>query len=370
MPAYTRFLDIHLIHSSGWYDMARDIAPMAVHQRDRHGLVPQCLLTIPQMVQDGGGVVAPKWSRIRKDTGYVAIAVPVPRVAKALPGDALLAVEWVCAGGHVGKIRINGHGDGRGGMEARNARRQQPEQAGAERLVAWLAMNGLKTGTPVEGRLTAGLTTLALSFCFAGRGDGSGGANGAGALNPGPNSAVAVAVETLRERGFLGVEVTGSNEMVSLSLGRFEQIVDRPALLGVASRQDVWRTEDAWTFQNRQGGGAEIRVPPDLTVRPGDGDAPARIEIPAHYRAVPVVPDEPDGGWYLLTPCYHLPPGWRVVPGTDGRPDHIPLPTGFAPATGEDAANRLVNPNATAEDDGREIVELLSHSAVKVRAVS
>ncbi|MGC2657945.1 MAG: hypothetical protein WA324_08195 [Bryobacteraceae bacterium] len=114
-------------------------------------------------------------------------------------------VNWVSGGG-LGKIRFNCHGDGEGYLEM--VSKGVAHSIPANCLGDWLGANGL-----TEKR---NLKAISLNLCMAAKHFLTPAVLQNGQYSPAEGSAVDLLAKTLGSRGVTGVEVTGSNENVTM----------------------------------------------------------------------------------------------------------------------------------------------------------
>ncbi|ACJ00100.1 hypothetical protein [Rhodospirillum centenum] len=377
MPDYTRYLDVFLTHSSGWYDFAGEVLEQANHQTAAHGLAQQVLIAgVPAAGTPGGAVLTPQLPTPALNvSGYVGVVVPVAHIAGAVVNPAYQQyVQWVGDTGQIGKIRINSHGDGQGHFLMYDQAHAASDAANAAQLVAWLAANGLPqptiglVDTVFGNKASNGLVTLAFAFCMAARGPGEGASQSllSGALSPGPNSAVADAVTALRAQGWRGVEVTGSNEITASTGGRQNQAVRAPSMTSLGFPAGM----DFQTDAGPDGTGTQITVPHGFLVEYSYWSGTGRIRIPPTCTVTPDpanVTNNPSGGWDIQAPAYHIPAGWLVTRDPGGAGGSMATPAGWqvTPSLNAQGGGILFNPDVNAGE-----WQPLTHSDVKVRAIS
>lgn len=373
MAEYDRFWELHVIAPNGWYDFANGIAGQHNHQLEQHAakLLGSMMLVTP-LDAKGADTVTPValGGRHPPQSGYVASAVSATEIiAATVSADVQALVSWVNDPGHVGKLRINAHGDGMGrlGMADSAAHDAAMTWMNGDAVAAWLAANGLTAAasewvSSLAGKKKRnGLVTITMAVCMGARhGAAASQMNLSGtSSSPAPNSVVARVVGELRRRKLTGIEVTGSNELTIIhsQSGKFYRSVGMPPLGG------------GWdTSADRM----SIKVPIGWTVKPNWIRPGGEIEIPKRYayRPLPentqrssfngwelyVAGDAEDTvtiytGWSVDPPRRVLEPplGWRVKSGGTDRAGTIwRMPGG--------------------RDEGA--VELLAHSAAKVREIS
>ena len=211
-------------------------------------------------------------------------------------------IKWVNDEAHLGKIRINCHGDGRGqvGMPSKSG---DELYVGAAHLVAWLLANGL---TDVANRSkkrrsneNRGLATISLALCMAGMSGVK-----KSKLNfrqtssrAAPGSVIAVVVGELKKAKLRGIEVTGSNEIVKV--------------LGGKLGRSNWNMLP-WDYSvgpNKRG--SQFNVPNGWKVTSYKLKRGGEVHVPKQYAMIGTVPN---GGWELKSSrdSVFIPPGWIV----------------------------------------------------------
>jgi len=149
MAEYDRFWELHITGTNGYYDFAPSIRDQANHQLEAHDdkLVAKRLLVTPKDHR-GPGIISRVANGVKglPPQGYVATCLSVIDMATPTntPDDRAL-VAWINDPAHVGKLRINAHGNGMGqfGMADGAGADFKVFYRDADAVVAWLAANGL-----------------------------------------------------------------------------------------------------------------------------------------------------------------------------------------------------------------------------------
>src|SRR5262249_47379547 len=125
-------------------------------------------------------------------------------------------VEWVSHADHIGKIRLNAHGDAGGiismGTDRIGSGLRQSHAIEANLFAMFLVVNELvnpwlKSYERSKG-YAKGLTTIALALCHA--------AEDTDQTKKDPTSAIKKVTTTLTDYGFTDIEVTGSVSSVAI----------------------------------------------------------------------------------------------------------------------------------------------------------
>lgn len=230
--ATDRFLDIHLLSRDGWYDFGANIQSGQAYQSGKNGseLGPdhQILVTAPA---GGGNATLLKAKTSPPERGFIAIGVRIDELEQNQVRNDEYAqlIEWVSDPSHKGKLRLNAHGAGAGHIYMHNSKINQGGARKVDDILIghfplWLQTHSLKqkpTKTHLWGLLQSnspvrerGLVTICLALCHAANPDPIG--LGKSAL---PDfSCVDLVSLLLRDRGFLGIEVTGGMTESSVAL--------------------------------------------------------------------------------------------------------------------------------------------------------
>lgn len=298
MADYDRFWDLHISAQSGWYDFATLIETQGVQQWVAHReQLPDALNLITPRFAMGPTFIypVPLGSTPLPHTGWVASMVRIDQILnRQRDKDFQALVAWVDSPVHVGKLRVNVHGNLDGTFTMGDRRHVYGDQ-----LIDWLAANQLKEvqWTSSGKKRSSGLVTLALFACYSARYGAesvAGGANGtSGSLVPG--SAMARVVSGLRRHKLHGIEVTGSNE-AQVAGGHFWVQGARSRVVGPPPLS----TDGSWT---RGFDGRSVQVGRGWTVSPSPSGYGGTVTIPARYTVHPGPTNphrKPPQGWLLV----------------------------------------------------------------------
>jgi hypothetical protein len=120
---YTRILDLHITAEDGWYEFAGDIDDMTEYSTDRSAdkgceLDVVYMRTLQKGLPPHGACVemGQAGQELPRHAGLVHCPISVKDLRSiqndnARPGALVQALNWVSDKEHVGKIRINAHGD-------------------------------------------------------------------------------------------------------------------------------------------------------------------------------------------------------------------------------------------------------------------
>lgn len=269
--AYDRFLDVHVKNGSN-YDFEKDVQRQRLYQEQRHKFTSYDL--------HNANLDLVLYRELRKYQ-YVNIAVDIGDIDKGDPSKGIRKlISWVSSPNHKGKLRINVHGDGEGNICMDDDKGYSMEVPAAK-IVTWLVSNGLQ-----QGGADKGLKTISLALCEAARFQ-----NTPALVLPGGDSATAAAASAvsqvvggLRQNGFHGIEVTGSNEIVSTGnagkgiKGQLGRCIDIPSY---------------WKLSPEKEGEYSVRIRPPFSVRSDGPDSPGHIWLPSRYK----LSDRNQDGW-------------------------------------------------------------------------
>jgi hypothetical protein len=369
MADYDRFWELHVIALNGWYDFANGITGQHNHQIEQHTAKLQgSMLLLTPLGAAGAATVTPValGGRNPPQSGYVASAVSAADVVAAtVSADVQALVAWINDAGNIGKLRINAHGDGMGrlGMAHSAAHDAPMTWMNGDAVVVWLVANGLSAAASewvasLAGKKKRnGLVTVTMG---ARHGGAAAQMNFSGtSSSAAPNSVVARVVGELRRRKLPGIEVTGSNELTIIhsQSGKFYRSVGMPPLGG------------GWdTSADRM----SIKVPLGWTVKPNWIRPGGEIEIPKRYAYRPL-PENTQrssfNGWELYVAgdardIVTIYTGWSVDP----QRRVLEPPLGWRVKSGGTDRAGTISRTPGGRDEGA--VELLAHSAAKVREIS
>lgn len=387
MASYDRYLELHITGTNGFYDFAPSIRDQRTYQSNTHGarLPTTRTLVAPDDLRMPGPIHALPLPPDLPDAGYVASMVTVTDLAaRTIHPTTQALAAWVNDPAHIGKLRVNAHGDGVGqiGMADGTGALFPVTWVNASEIVAWLAANGLAAIPTARGDSLAGsknqrgLITVNLAVCMGGRS----GVTPATMnflqtnSNPAPGSAVDQIARACAARGMTGIEVTGSNEItmdgasgVAGQWGRTFGLGGRqvPELVRRGGRPVVW------DIRRPAVGRVEVVVPDGWTVEPAWFGRPGgTLSPPAGFTAWAASGATPSAGWVIRNPVsqdqIEVPPGWI---GDSTRGVIVP-PLGFKLTSngarhGGILAN-IIEPNAPFTGMGQR----MAHSAAKVRVIS
>lgn len=230
---YDRYWDIHISANNGWYDWAPYIRANAAYQsgKVRPGSQPLFLTTSSPVPGPIADVPIPPAGL--PDTGVVASVIKVQLLDSRNPVPALKAAEltalvrWIDDRSHVGKLRLNAHGDPGGagvifmGDRLQGTAGRQQDAALVGGFVELLRAHGLQTSSRLNlstyhswfgkggtvGR--GGLCTINLAICHSSR---SGVLGGNATI-----SGVEQIARSLKNDRVYGIEVTGSDVSSQIS---------------------------------------------------------------------------------------------------------------------------------------------------------
>lgn len=303
---YDRFLDIHIANPDGWYDFSGCIKQQQDYQTDEHESHLPTGLNLVAVDRTGDGAICRPLVGVHTvpSRGHVAMVAGLDAVRDHTRITWFTSlVEWVNDAGHLGKLRVNCHGDGQGhiGMPSQNGHEMFID---AGHLVSWLVANGM---THVKGRTKLrrgnqprGLATMSLALCMA----GMSGVKSAKlnfrqtSSHAAPGSVIALVLGGLRREGLRGIEVTGSNEIVKVLNGK----------LGRSNWNDL-----PFPYEAGPGGrGSRFLVPKGWKVTSYKLQRGGELHIPTRYK---LVGTSPNAGWELRGPgrdVVYIPTGWIV----------------------------------------------------------
>ena len=370
MSNYDRFWDLHILARDGHYDFASQIREQAEHQASRLSAVALKRFLLSPTDSRHECIITPDELAAVDDLpdGYVASATCISELETAALGTtAQSLVKWVNDPRHTGKLRINAHGDGEGGIWM-SEQTGVPSSVPADLLIRWLVRNGLSS-VPQDAQVASvagkknstGLITIALAACMGARHMTTGATLGAASSTAAPSSAVALMVSALRASGIRGVEVTGSNEIVMSVDGRlYRDTQPAPQTRGAADK--------AWDEGQQAGSHLwTIEIPAGWDVKSFLFSRGGVINIPRDY-AINGVPHNrgrhPSGGWILTHngdgSTVDVSEGWIV----DDAKRTISPPLGWhVKSHGKGQGGTLI-----ATSPGH--AEPLAHSPFKIREIS
>ena len=214
-----RFWDVFVTGSSGWYDFAGAILDQASYTAGKLSSTPVFLIDDSSIPDIKGTLSRGNTSSSSlPDTGYVASAVSITDIRNhTFNLDVKNAVEWVSDTYHVGKIRINAHGDTDGGIMFmhRSNGDKSPDLCHFFRIADWLEANKLKH-LDLRGMWRTlgkahGISTINLAVCHSSKTRDSQAAN-IGLLLSGVDQVA----ERLKKLDYTSISVTGHADPFSV----------------------------------------------------------------------------------------------------------------------------------------------------------
>ncbi len=285
MANYDRFWELHLTGNNGFYDFTASIKDQRNYQLATHpGDLPESLLLVdPTTLSKPGVIVAkPIPSTGLPNKGYVATCLSVSDMQLGSAPEHRAMVAWINDPGHVGKLRVNSHGDGMGriGMADGTGQNFPVHYVDADKLVEWLVasrlvpVETLRVGSVAGKKNANGLITINLACCMGARHGTTPATMDWFAANstPAVGSAAHKAAVALGKAGLTGVEVTASNEITmdgaSAVLGQWGRVFGvggNQTPVQYAPNKDVIAIWDI----KKVGTGVEIIVPDGWTINTG-----------------------------------------------------------------------------------------------------
>jgi hypothetical protein len=383
MADYDRYWELHITGTNGFYDFAPSIRDQQRYQMATHGtkLTGKRLLLNPKdHVRPGIVQRKPIGDKGLPAQGYVASCLTVIDMASGIkdPDDRAI-IAWVNDPGHIGKVRVNAHGNGMGqiGMADGAPPDFRVFYRNANEIVSWMVANGLApVGSPSQKSLAGsknsrGLITFNLAVCMGARHDKEPATLNYWQTNstPAPGSAARLIAEALGKAGLKGIEVTASNEItMDGASGVAGQWGRTFGLGGGQAPFTLLRSGDivAWNIV-KTGQGVEIAVPDGWTVSSNLFSVGGTISPPAGYTQWTAVGGTPSAGWQIRNSGgdqIEIPAGW-LVDRTAGK---IQAPLGFkCVSKGGSRGGTLASiPDAPFTGMGQR----LAHSAAKTREIS
>lgn len=383
MPSYDRFWELHVTGVTGFYDFAPSILDQRTYQLATHGatLTAKRTLVRPK-AHVAPGVINrhPIGVKGLPAQGYVATCATVAELAAGVVNaEDQAVVAWINDPAHIGKLRINAHGDGMGNIGMANGGRPLPVlYIEANEVVSWMRANGLAkivtgtTGSRAGTKNTNGLITINIAVCMGARHGTTPAELNYWQTNstPAPNSAAARVAKALTDAGMTGIEVTASNEITmdgasgrAGQWGRTFGLGGGQAPFLVDSRGE----SHAWDMV-KANGGVTIRVPHGWNVSEDFFGPSGTISPPPAFTDWTASGVTPSAGWVIrsTTESIEIPAGWMVNQAK--RAVHPPL--GFTVKSGGKnkggTLTSLVEPNAPFTGMGQR----MAHSACKARVIS
>ena len=386
MADYDRFWELHITGTNGHYDFAPSIRDQVNHHLEAHDdkLTAKRLLVTPKDHR-GPGII----SRVANGdkglppTGYVATCISV--IDMATPTNTVddrALVAWINDPAHVGKLRINAHGNGMGqvGMADGMGSDYKVFYQNADAVVTWLVANGLAAVTTARAdslagkKNTNGLITVNLAVCMGARSGTTPAELNWGATNtkPADGSAADKVARALAKAGLKGVEVTASNEITMDGANGKSGQWGRTFGLGGGQAPFVFRKSgrvDAWDISPTDDmSGAVITVPDGWHVSPNILSWGATISPPADFDEYIAQGATPSAGWHIKNKQgdrIEIPGGWLV----DQPKKIIQAPLGFvAKSNGKFRGGTLSSIPDASPFVG--MGQRLAHSATKARVIS
>jgi hypothetical protein len=383
MASYDRYWELHLTGTNGFYDFAPSIRDQQRYQMNTHGAtLPSKRLLVNPKDHNAPGIIHSKPIGIKglPDQGYVASCLAVSDMASAVQDtDTQAIVAWINDPGHIGKMRVNAHGNGMGqiGMADGPPPNFQVFYRNATEIVAWMVANGL---APVDSprvkslagdKNSRGLITFNLAVCMGARYGTDPATLNFWKTNssPAPGSAARLISQALGRAGLKGVEVTASNEItmdgasgVAGQWGRTFGLGGGQAPFTLKANQDIV----AWNIV-KTGQTVQIDVPDGWTVSPNTFSPGGTISPPAGFNQWTAVGATPSAGWKIRNvggDQIEIPAGWLV----DQAAGKIAAPLGFKLTSKGSAKGGVLASLPDAPFTG--MGQRLAHSIAKTREIS
>jgi hypothetical protein len=328
MPNYDRFWELHITGTNGYYDFAPSINDQRTYQTAQHAaqLPASCMLVTPtNLVAPGIITGLPSPPQGLPNQGYVASALTIQDMATPVVSHQFQElVAWINDAGHLGKMRVNAHGDGMGQIGMSDGVAPLPvHYRDAASLVAWMVANGLApAGGPTVRSLAGskqsrGLVTLNLAVCMGGRYDVTPASLNLWQTNSSPalNSAADRIARAFGQNRLSGIEITASNEITmdgasgvagqwgrTFGLGANQTPSMRPSV-GLSRPFDIQRNPQ----------GVRIMVPDGWTVTANFIGVGGSIEPPAGFNTWTMNGATPSAGCTITNAqgdAVDVPPGW------------------------------------------------------------
>jgi hypothetical protein len=227
MAKYDRFWDVHYTAENGWYDFGANIESQGTYQTAGHETLGGKIINLIDPAQPTGpGIIRSRAPGPQElpERGYVVSTVTkgdITGASNAKAPDPKFAdiIKWVANDSHLGKIRLNAHGQEGGYMFMGTAAHGDPARRQDIVQVVWfglfLIQNGLKDAWGTGAKrycFGGGLKTISLAMCHAAQ---------EGERLPTdpartPGSAVKDLVAYLKDQSYTGIEVTGTIETVAV----------------------------------------------------------------------------------------------------------------------------------------------------------
>jgi hypothetical protein len=330
MASYDRVWELHLTGRNGFYDFTASIKDQRDYQLTRHpGDLLESLLLVDPTTLKKPGIIGelPIPSMGLPKKGYVATCLPVSEMLLGSAPQHRDMVAWINDPGHVGKLRVNSHGDGMGriGMADGTGQDFPVHYVDADKLVEWLVasrlvrVDTLRVGSVAGKKNANGLITINLACCMGARHGTTPATMDWFAANstPAVGSAAHKVAVALGKAGLTGVEVTASNEITmdgaSAVLGQWGRVFGlggNQTPVQYASNKDVVAVWDI----KKVGTGVEIIVPDSWTINTGIMSA-ASISPPVQFVAWQAIGTTPSAGFKILSNdggWVEVPAGWIV----------------------------------------------------------
>jgi hypothetical protein len=203
---YDRFLDLFFTADNGWYDFRAQVEEQSLYQVQEHPeLKNNRVLLVSNLATTGPGSISWDGDTGQLPTvGYVGVAL---KASELKNGDQRFTplVEWVSATDHIGKVRLNAHGQEGGLIFMRDGVSQSiPANniANGTMFACFLIQCGLENASGTKAarffNTMRGIATITLALCHSGK------------SSSGVKSAVQMVAHTLGEQDFTDIDVTGS----------------------------------------------------------------------------------------------------------------------------------------------------------------
>jgi hypothetical protein len=218
MTTPDRFWDVLVTADDGWYDFAGSIELQADYTANRmrdklpsDGDAPAApTISVQRPIPAGKGIIRADVVPAQLPAkGYVALPIKIGDIRRPSRDPvAARLVEWVNDTSHVGKLRINCHGEPTGGLMFMKSPQRSVDACFFRSIASWLKLHGLRNGMMSRQFCRSqgwghGLSTITLSVCHSAL------PRQPSAASNEARSGVEQVAETLVEEGCDGIEVTG-----------------------------------------------------------------------------------------------------------------------------------------------------------------
>lgn len=383
MANYDRFWELHVTGVNGFYDFAPSIADQERYQLATHGATLTGSQILVNPTQSPGPCVInslPVPPMGLPAQGYVSSCIGIQDLASgARSANDQVLTTWINDGAHIGKLRVNAHGNGMGqiGMADGTGPLHPVHYRDADAIVIWLLANGLaavggpKVSSLAGNKNSRGLVTLNLAVCMGARYDTQPATLNWSRTNSSPanDSAAHRIVTALTGAGLKGIEVTASNEITMDGASGVSGQWGRTFGLGGGQAPCMYLHGGdliAWDIQ-KAGQGVQIIVPDGWTVSANLITPGGTISPPAGFNQWNRQGATPSAGWHILNnqgDRIEVPAGWLV----DGGQHTILPPLGFKLTSNGKGRGGVISSIPDAPFTG--MGQRLAHSVAKTRSIS